>query len=89
ALAFLGIGLLFANLNSLAMEPLETHAGLGASVIGSLSTLISVPLGTLIGQSYNGTVMPLVVGFMALGCLGLAIMEWTERHHKVALIRQN
>lgn len=79
AITFVGIGILFGNLNALAMEPMEKHAGLGASVVGSLSTFISIPLGTLIGQSYNGTVMPLVSGFLVLGVVGYLVMLWTEQ----------
>ena len=52
--AFFCVGILFGNLNSIAMEPLGHIAGVGAAVVGSLSTFISVLLGTLIGQGYNG-----------------------------------
>lgn len=79
AIIFLGIGILFGNLNALAMEPMEKHAGLGASVVGSLSTLMSIPLGIMIGQNYNGTVIPLVSGFLILGLAGYITMRWTER----------
>ena len=56
--AFFGVGLLFGNLNTLAMEPLGHIAGTGAAVVGATSMLISLVLGTSIGQSYNGTVLP-------------------------------
>ncbi|MEZ5479050.1 MAG: multidrug effflux MFS transporter [Thiolinea sp.] len=75
---FIGIGILFGNLNSLAMEPMERHAGLGASIVGSVSTFISIPLGILIGQLYDGTVLPLVSGFLLLGLLAQGVMFWTE-----------
>ncbi|MCA9917399.1 MAG: multidrug effflux MFS transporter, partial [Anaerolineales bacterium] len=51
-LSFFCVGILFGNLNSLAMEPLGHLAGIGAAVVGALSTLFSFVLGTLIGQSY-------------------------------------
>ncbi|MBU0654721.1 MAG: multidrug effflux MFS transporter [Gammaproteobacteria bacterium] len=73
-LAFLALGMLFGNLNALAMEPLGHIAGIGASVIGSLSTLVAIPLGTLIGQGYDGTVMPLVGGFFVLGLLASGLL---------------
>ena len=76
---FLCIGALFGNLNALAMEPLGHIAGVGAAVVGSISTLISVVLGTVIGQAFDGTVLPLVSGFAALGLLAGGIMYWTER----------
>jgi DHA1 family bicyclomycin/chloramphenicol resistance-like MFS transporter len=77
-LTFFGIGILFGNLNALAMEPLGHIAGIGAAVVGSLSTFISMALGTLVGQSYNGTVLPLVSGFAILSLAAVAVMHWTE-----------
>ncbi len=84
-LTFFAVGILFGNLNSLAMEPLGHIAGVGAALVGSLSTLISVPLGILIGQGYNGTLLPLVGGFAVLGALSLAVMRWVEREPKKLL----
>ncbi|MEM7031814.1 MAG: multidrug effflux MFS transporter [Chloroflexota bacterium] len=75
---FLCIGVLFGNLNALAMEPLGHIAGVGAAVVGSLSTLISVPLGTYIGQAYNDTVLPLVGGYAVFGILTALVMRWAE-----------
>jgi DHA1 family bicyclomycin/chloramphenicol resistance-like MFS transporter len=75
---FFGIGLLFGNLAALAMQPLGHIAGTGAAVVGGLSTLISLALGTLIGQSYDGTVVPLVSGFAILSVLAMAAMAWAE-----------
>ena len=75
---FFCVGILFGNQNALAMEPLGHLAGIGAAVVGSLSTLISMPLGTIIGQSYNGTVLPLVAGMALLSGLSLVVVAWTE-----------
>ncbi|MBV7334844.1 multidrug effflux MFS transporter [Chloroflexi bacterium TSY] len=77
-LAFFTVGILFGNLNALAMEPLGHVAGVGSAVVGALSTLLSVPLGTLIGQSYNGTILPLIAGFALFSTLGLIVMRWAE-----------
>lgn len=77
-LSFFCVGVLFGNLNSLAMEPLGQVAGIGAAVVGSLSTLISVLLGTLIGQSYNGTIVPFVMGLALLAGLSLVVIQWAE-----------
>ena len=75
---FFCVGILFGNQNSLAMEPLGNLAGIGAAVVGSLSTLISIPLGTLIGQSYNGTVVPLIIGIAVLSGLSLGVVHWAN-----------
>lgn len=77
--AFFCIGILFGNFNALAMEPLGHIAGVGAAVVGSLTTFISLALGTLIGQSYDGTVLPLIGSFALLGIVSIAVMRWTER----------
>jgi DHA1 family bicyclomycin/chloramphenicol resistance-like MFS transporter len=75
---FFCVGILFGNQNSLAMEPLGHLAGIGAAVVGSLSTLISIPLGTLIGQSYNGTVFPLITGIAVLSGLSMIVVRWIK-----------
>ena len=77
--AFFGVGILFGNQNSLAMEPLGHLAGVGSAVVGSLSTFISMPLGILIGQSYNGTILPLVAGITLMAGLSLLVVRWVER----------
>jgi DHA1 family bicyclomycin/chloramphenicol resistance-like MFS transporter len=77
-ISFFCIGILFGNLNAMAMEPLGHIAGVGAAVVGALSTMISLLLGILIGQSYNGTILPLVGGFMILSIASLIIMRWAE-----------
>jgi DHA1 family bicyclomycin/chloramphenicol resistance-like MFS transporter len=77
-LAFFCVGILFGNLNALAMEPLGHIAGTGASVIGALSTLISIVLGTVIGQSYDGTILPLVLGFAVLGAASAAVVHLVD-----------
>ena len=77
-LTFFCVGILFGNNNALAMQPLGRMAGIGAAVVGSLSTFISVPLGTTIGQSYNGTVLPLLTGIAILSGFSLFIVRWVE-----------
>ena len=75
---FFCFGILFGNLNALAMEPLGHVAGLGAALIGSISTLMSVVFGVFIANAYDQTVLPLVAGFTLLGVLGLLTMQWTD-----------
>ncbi len=79
ATAFFSLGLVFGNFNSLAMEPFGHIAGIAAAFIGSLTTLVSMLLGGLIGQMYDGTVLPLVGGFAILGVAALGAMGWAER----------
>jgi DHA1 family bicyclomycin/chloramphenicol resistance-like MFS transporter len=76
--SFFGIGLLFGNLNALAMQPLGRIAGIGAAVVGGSQTLISLACGTVIGQSYDNTVLPLVAGFAVLSGLAMAVIRIAE-----------
>ncbi len=59
---FFLLGLCMANLNALALEPMGQIAGLAASVIGAVSTLICTLLAIPIGQLFNGTGIPLMLG---------------------------
>jgi DHA1 family bicyclomycin/chloramphenicol resistance-like MFS transporter len=76
--SFFCVGILFGNMNSLAMQPLGHIAGIGAAIVGSLSTLISTLLGTIIGQSYNNTILPIVIGLGVLAGLSIFVVDWAE-----------
>jgi DHA1 family bicyclomycin/chloramphenicol resistance-like MFS transporter len=79
---FFAFGVLFGNFNALAMEPLGHIAGVAAAVVGSFTTFISLAIGTMIGQWYNGSVMPLISGFAGLSALSLLLMAWVEQGRK-------
>lgn len=84
-LSFFCVGILFGNMNALAMEPLGHIAGIGAAVVGSLSTFISAFLGAAIGRRYDGTVLPLIVGLAILAGLALLlVLGWVERQPAAA-----
>ncbi len=75
---FLCIGLLFGNLNALAMEPLGHIAGVGSAVVASLSTFISLPLGAVVGLSFDGTIYPLLAAFAVFAAAAFAAIRWAE-----------
>jgi MFS transporter, DHA1 family, multidrug resistance protein len=77
--SFLFVGVLFGNLNALALEPIGHIAGVGAGIVGFLQMVIGAPLGAMIGRAYAGGVGPVVAGFAVLCCLSLAAMAWGER----------
>jgi len=79
---FFCVGTLVGNLNALAMQPMGHIAGSAAAVIGAASTTISTVLGSLVGQSYDGTVLPLALGFAVFGALSLLFYLWAERGRK-------
>ena len=87
-LTFFGLGILFGNLNALAMKPLGHIAGVGAAMVGSLSTFISLLLGTVVGQSYNGTILPLIGGFTILSITATIAMRWAESNEPLQNSKQ-
>ncbi len=76
---FFCLGMLFGNLNALAMQPMGHIAGSAAAVIGTLTTGLSATVGSLIGQAFDGTVMPLALGFLVLSVLAFAFTQWASR----------
>jgi MFS transporter, DHA1 family, multidrug resistance protein len=72
-------GLIGANFNSMAMEPMGDVAGAAASVQGFLSTCLGALLGSLIGQAFNGTTVPLATGFALFGLSSLVVVLIAER----------
>ncbi len=72
-------GILVGNLNSMAMKTLGNIAGMGAAVVGAISTAISIPFATLIGFSYSNSVAPLVGGFAIFGIIALYKFLRTSR----------
>lgn len=79
-IVFACVGVLFGNLNSLAMEPLGALAGFGAAVVGACSTLIAVSIALFIGEMYNGSVLPLVLGFTCCSIVASVVVCAIERH---------
>ncbi len=72
-------GFVAPNLNAMAMEPLGHVAGTASAMIGMVQTLLGAVLGTAIGQAFDGTVVPLVLGYLLCSAAALAVVVWTER----------
>ncbi|MFA3790937.1 multidrug effflux MFS transporter [Aliiglaciecola sp. SL4] len=66
---FFFIGVLFGNLNSLAMMPLGHIAGLGAAVTGSLSSAFAVPVALFIGSFVKNDILPISIGFLVFSLI--------------------
>ncbi len=78
-LSFFSVGLVFGNVNALAMEPMGTNAGIAAAIIGAVSTVLAVAIGVPLGMLYNGSTLPLVAGFVVLGLGCLLMIRVTPR----------
>jgi DHA1 family bicyclomycin/chloramphenicol resistance-like MFS transporter len=72
-------GLMISNFTALAMEPLGHIAGTASSLFGSITTMVGIALGTVIGQAYDGTMIPLATGFFVCTMIALAVVLVTER----------
>lgn len=76
---FFCFGLVFGNVNAMAMEPMGHVAGIAAAIIGSTSSIMSMLIGTIIGQMYNGTLFPVTSGFLIFGSVSLVIFNYAQR----------
>jgi len=73
--AFFAIGVLFGNLNAMAMRSLGQVAGLGASLIASGSSLIATLFAVGMGAFYDGTMLNLSMGFFLAGVVSFILSE--------------
>lgn len=64
-------GLILSNFTAIAMQPMGQAAGMAASLTGSYSTAMAALWGTLIAGQFNGTILPLFIGFAVLGFCAL------------------
>lgn len=71
--------LTLSNFNAMAMEPLGAIAGTASSFIGFYTTLVGALLGLTVGQAFDGTVMPLGVGYLCFSVLAVLVVLWTEK----------
>ncbi|HEY8352418.1 MAG TPA: MFS transporter, partial [Sphingomonadales bacterium] len=76
-------GLIGANLGALAMDELGHIAGTASSIQGMLTTVGGAVLGLIIGQAFDGTVTPFVLGLLVCGSLSLLFALWANRGRAV------
>jgi MFS transporter, DHA1 family, multidrug resistance protein len=77
-IVFFCCGILFGNYSAMALEPVGHIAGMASAINGAASSLIAIVLGGSLGQLYDGTVFPLVGGYLMLSLLALAMSEIAE-----------
>jgi len=69
AAQFLVFSMILSNFGALAMEPLGEVAGTAASTQGFLQMVPGAAIGILIGQMFDGTVVPMAIGHVAMATL--------------------
>ena len=87
-LMMFAFGLTFSNFTALAMEPQGHLAGTASSIYGTITTLVGIMIGSVIGQQFNGTLLPISIGFFICSLATIAIVAVAERgrlfkpHHR-------
>jgi DHA1 family bicyclomycin/chloramphenicol resistance-like MFS transporter len=71
-------GLIGANAGALAMEPLGHIAGTASSLQGVITTVGGALIGFGIGQQFDGTTLPFLMGFTLCGASALAVAWWAN-----------
>ncbi|HEX8580052.1 MAG TPA: multidrug effflux MFS transporter [Allosphingosinicella sp.] len=72
-------GLIGANAGALAMEPLGHIAGTASSLQGVITTVGGALIGFTVGQNFNGTTIPFLIGFTTCGGAALLVSLWANR----------
>ena len=85
---FFFVGILFGNLNAMAMQPLGDMAGLGAAIIGSLSSLIAVPVALSIDSFLTTNLYPIGLGFLVFFVLAAFSVYFAERERHEILAEE-
>jgi MFS transporter, DHA1 family, multidrug resistance protein len=76
-----------SNFGAMAMEPVGSVAGVGASLQGAVSTCAAAIVGAAIGREFDGTTLPLAGGALCAGFIALGFVLIAEkgrlfrRHH--------
>lgn len=71
-------GLTGSNFSAMAMEPVGHIAGTASSVQGFMTTVGGATIGIIIGQSFDGTTLPVTIGFLIVAATALVIVLITE-----------
>lgn len=71
--------LIIPNFNTLAMEAMGSVAGTAAAVIGAFSTGVGSLLGGMLDQMYDGTVLPISLGFLGFGLATAMLIGVAEK----------
>lgn len=67
---FFMAGVTFGNLNALALQKMGHIAGMAASIVAAISTVLATLIAAPVGLLYNGTALPVVTATVI--CSGLA-----------------
>jgi MFS transporter, DHA1 family, multidrug resistance protein len=81
---FFAFSMIMPNFGALALEPLGAVAGTAASTQGFLQMVLGSAIGTVIGQFFDGTAVPLAIGFLGLALMARLFVIVAGRHPAAA-----
>ena len=73
------VGFIGANFSSIAMEPFGAMAGAASSFQMAFRTVLGAGIGAIVGQAFDGTTLPMAVGFLGCGLAALVVILWAEK----------
>ncbi len=91
-LSMFAYGLTTGNFGAMAMEPMGHIAGVASSLQGLVSTVGAALIGYVVGQSFDGSTVPVVTGFLLCGLGSLVMAMFAEKgrlfraHHGTAAV---
>jgi len=85
-LTFVSFAFTTSNFGTLAMSNMAPIAGTASSFQGVTGTIGGALLGLAIGQAFDGTQLPFLIGCAACGSAALFLVLWTERGRLFAAI---
>lgn len=72
------VGFIGSNFSSIAMTPFGAVAGAASSFQTFVRTLLAAGIGAGIGQQFNGSMVPMALGFLVCGLMALGLVLWGE-----------
>ena len=76
---FFFMGMLFGNLNAMAMLPVGHIAGLGAAFIGSFTSLLAVAIAMIINIFLATDLIPIAVGFLLFSVFSFCAVQYAKK----------
>ncbi|QYK42679.1 MAG: MFS transporter [Paracoccaceae bacterium] len=75
AVTLFALGLTFGNFNAMALQPFGHIAGAAAAVQATVQTVVSLVMAAIIGNLFDGTLVPVLLGYLLMGVFALALMR--------------
>lgn len=79
AVALFALGLVFGNLNAVALQPLGHIAGVASAVTASVTTVFSLAIAAIVGNLLDDTIMPILAGYVVAGTAASALLAIGRR----------